>query len=45
MICFDNLTESANQIDGFCQIIETGYAFEEIFVESELYPRIMLLIS
>ena len=31
---FDNLTESANQIDGFCQTVEIEHVFEEIFVKS-----------
>ena len=39
-ICFDNLTDSANQIAGFCQIVVTLYVFEEIFVKIHLYPRI-----
>ena len=26
---FDNLTESANQIAGFCKIIEIGHVFED----------------
>ena len=44
-ICFDNFTESANQIAGFCQIIETDHVFEEIYVKFRLYPPMRTILE
>ena len=40
VISFENLTKSANQIARFCQIIETGHFFEEIFVKFTPYSHV-----
>ena len=42
---FANLTDPANQIDGFCQTIGIEHVFEEIFVKSTERPGISWFVT
>ena len=44
-ICFDNLTDSANQIAGFCQIVVTLHVFEEIFCQNSIIPPYLIFLK